>query len=459
VLRRVIKEHSDYIMQFKNEKFINKNLHICQICNQIFFGNAFINQHLFKIHHLTSQQYYDQFLKKENDDICLRCGEKTRFVSLGYGYTQYCSDKCYFNSDELSDRKSEQNVEIGKNSLIKRCFDSKITLLEDYINSDLKYHYKCNVCGHLFKDNVYPVCLICNPKLEGRSEGEIEFANYVKSIYTGEIEENKRFYYQQNHCYETDVYITEKKIGLEYNGVFWHSHFSGGKSQAYHKHKLEKLNECGVDVIQFWDYEWEHKQEIVKSMILSKLGLIKESVFARKCKIEQIKNNDANSFYDQNHLQGKCNHVVSFGLFYDNALISCLSFNESNNKKYEWEISRYANKINTSVVGSFGKLFSHFVKMNHPKSIMTFANLRYSNGRVYKANGFVEIIRTDPNYFYTLKGMPVGSRMKFQKHRLEKLLEEYDPSLSEWENMKANGYDRVYDCGNLLLEWKNEEKR
>jgi hypothetical protein len=37
--------------------------------------------------------------------------------------------------------------------------------------------------------------------------------------------------------------------------------------------------------------------------------------------------------------------------------------------------------------------------------------------------------------------------MSFQKHKLEKLLKIYNPSLSEWENMKNNGYDRIWDCG------------
>ena len=38
--------------------------------------------------------------------------------------------------------------------------------------------------------------------------------------------------------------------------------------------------------------------------------------------------------------------------------------------------------------------------------------------------------------------------MSFQKHKLKKLLPLFDEKLSEWENMKNNGFDRIWDCGN-----------
>ena len=42
------------------------------------------------------------------------------------------------------------------------------------------------------------------------------------------------------------------------------------------------------------------------------------------------------------------------------------------------------------------------------------------------------------------------NRVKFQKHKLSNLLESYDPSETEWENMKKNGYDRIWDCGTMM---------
>lgn len=43
------------------------------------------------------------------------------------------------------------------------------------------------------------------------------------------------------------------------------------------------------------------------------------------------------------------------------------------------------------------------------------------------------------------------SRNKYQKHKLKNLLENFDPKLSEIENMVNNGFDRIWDCGNKVF--------
>ena len=46
------------------------------------------------------------------------------------------------------------------------------------------------------------------------------------------------------------------------------------------------------------------------------------------------------------------------------------------------------------------------------------------------------------------------NRQMFQKSKLKKKLQKFDEALSEWENMKANGFDRSWDCGHLKFIWK-----
>ena len=47
-------------------------------------------------------------------------------------------------------------------------------------------------------------------------------------------------------------------------------------------------------------------------------------------------------------------------------------------------------------------------------------------------------------------------RSSYQKHKLEKLLPIFESSMTEWENMQANGYDRIWDCGNDVWVWKRK---
>jgi len=58
-----------------------------------------------------------------------------------------------------------------------------------------------------------------------------------------------------------------------------------------------------------------------------------------------------------------------------------------------------------------------------------------------------------PNYWY-LKDGQVHSRLQFQKHKLAKKLIDFDPNLSEKENMQRNGYKKLQDCGNMVFVWK-----
>ncbi len=56
---------------------------------------------------------------------------------------------------------------------------------------------------------------------------------------------------------------------------------------------------------------------------------------------------------------------------------------------------------------------------------------------------------TSPNYFYTSSNcQTLESRLKYQKHKLINVLETYNESLTEQQNMLNNGYDWIYDCGN-----------
>ena len=48
------------------------------------------------------------------------------------------------------------------------------------------------------------------------------------------------------------------------------------------------------------------------------------------------------------------------------------------------------------------------------------------------------------------------NRVKFQKHKLANILEIFNSELSEVENMYANGYERIWDCGNLCFVYNSE---
>jgi len=255
---------------------------------------------------------------------------------------------------------------------------------------------------------------------------------------------------------ELDIFIPKLNLAVEVHGIYWHSELSG-KDRHYHLNKYTQCNANGIHLIQIWQNEWILKQDIIKSKLLYLLNK-NNKIYARKCVIEEISSEKIKEFLDKNHLQGYVRSTVNLGLFYKNELVSVMSFAQSRyDKKCEYEMTRFCNLYNNSVVGASSKLHSYFIKKYKPRSIISYCDLRYGTGNMYKILGYTHTHNSDPNYFYFKKGKDLNleSRIKFQKHKLFKLLPIFDPELTEWENMQLNGYNRIWDCGNAVYVWKN----
>ena len=324
--------------------------------------------------------------------------------------------------------------------------------LEDYKNTDYrnKYLWKCLKCNTNFQDDLYsgniPRCPICFPQIPTLfSKSEKEIVDFVKSL--GEImDENSRKIISP---FELDIYIASHNLAIEFDGIYWHSELNG-KDKCYHLNKTEKCNKLKIHLLHVFEDEWIEKQDIVKSIICSKLGIYQQIVGARKCQLKEINYKEASMFYDMNHLQGSSNSKINIGLFHKDELVSCLSLSKPRfNKKYDWEITRFSNKLNTKIVGSFIKLFKYFLS-NYEGSIITYSDRRYFDGSIYKRNGFTELKDSSPSYYYT-DYKHRYNRVEFQKHKLKDKLKDFDPNLTEWENMQLNGWDRIWDCGNKVF--------
>lgn len=157
-----------------------------------------------------------------------------------------------------------------------------------------------------------------------------------------------------------------------------------------------------------------------------------------------------------NHLQGACPATVCVGLYHMGDLVMVATFGKPRfNKDYQWELLRLCSVLNTTVVGGASKLLKHFMR-DHTGSILSYANRRWSDGKVYEQLGFTLVRETEPSYVW-FDGVRVWSRYQCQKSKLHKLLgDKYDPAKSERENMIACGYTRVWDCGNLVYGLSND---
>jgi AraC-like DNA-binding protein len=272
------------------------------------------------------------------------------------------------------------------------------------------------------------------------SSTELELVEDIKKIYSGTIIANDR---KQICPKELDVFFPEKNLAIEVNGVLWHS--SKHVEKDYHLKKTIACKKKQIKLLHFWDIQIIKQRKIVLSMIANQLGLSK-SIFARECQIRELTNSEARSFFFENHIQGYAASSYIIGLIHNSDIVAAMSFSKSRYSSQEYELIRFANKLNHRVIGGASKLLSHFKKQCNPQSIVSYADNSYSDGHLYETLGFKFSHTTPPNYSY-LVGSKIESRQKYQKKNLQKLLKQYNSSLTEELNMKNNGYYRLYNCG------------
>jgi len=284
------------------------------------------------------------------------------------------------------------------------------------------------------------------------SQAENELYNFIKSVYHQKIEKNTRKIIPP---YEIDIFLPNEKLAIEYNGLLWHSELFN-KDKNYHLKKTTLCKEQNINLIHILENEWKFHPEIIKSRILSLLKL-NDTIGARQCQIRSLNSIEAKQFYDENHIQGNIYSLYNYGLLYNNKIVAAMSFSKSRfSKKVEYELTRFCNKKYLTISGGANKLFNHFLTERNPNSIVSYSDKRWGDARIYKKLGFEYDHSSTPNYFYFKNdSLILESRNKFQKHKLPKIFKQFNPNLTEWENMQANDYNRIWDCGNDIWIWKN----
>lgn len=279
-------------------------------------------------------------------------------------------------------------------------------------------------------------------KIPWRSNIEIELAHHVGNCITNDKSLINPF--------ELDIVIPERKLAIEYCGLYWHSETFGMKRKSYHREKTDLCNEKGYDLITVFESDDLNK---VKALIDRKIGRTRR-IHARKCVVREISTSESGKFNKLHHLSGNAPASFAFGLFYENELVMCITFGKARYSNEEYECIRMTSHSNYAIVGGASKLFTHFIRNHDPKSIVTYADRRFGNGGVYKHCGFRFEGNTGSNFFYFQKNtLQLKSRVVFQKHKLSEKLTVFDSDLTEYENMVANGYGRIWDCGNAKYVW------
>ena len=384
------------------------------------------------------------------------------FISSKTGYSDCCCVACGSKmSNDIRLISLKKHFYTNFEEKFKSCeeYDIRLFSLEDYMNDNTNIEFTHKSCGHMYLYDAnyqgHTKCPKCYPI---RSRRQYEIYDWIKQITkSSNIKFNDR-----KIIAPKEIDILTETFGIEYDDVMFHS-FGSSSLPMFHNVNVDKnchvdktnlLEESGLQLFRVFSNEWQNKESIWKSVICSKLGKTNR-IFARKCIVKEVDVQKAREFCEENHLQGYINSSVRMGLFYNNELVSLMTFGKARRAKWKgesnFELYRFCSKLNTTIVGGGSKLLKNFERTYNPDLVISYANRRWSQGNVYEKLGFSFHGNTSPNYFYFKQNGPLQSREKFQKHKLEEVLEVYDNSLTETQNMFENGYRKIFDCGNKVF--------
>lgn len=261
---------------------------------------------------------------------------------------------------------------------------------------------------------------------------------------------------------EIDFYLPEKKIGIEFNGLYWHSE-AAGRSEQYHRAKWLAAKKVGVQLIQIWEDDWRDRKELVMRTLAHrldahlKLNELKDMdtkigrAILYETEVVSLTSNQARIFLNGNHVQG-----FSSGSHYlgvrdaHGTLRSVMVLKEESNRTLR--ILQYAA---FGITTGFSQMLAHAELVYKPNYFVVDANHCANEEILYEDNSFVANNEMAPDYMYLFK----AERKPKSDFGWERF---HDDSNFYWENglsqpelAKLNKIHRIWDAGKTRYIRKN----
>lgn len=311
------------------------------------------------------------------------------------------------------------------------------------VSDQIYYQFKCLTCNNNFDDYIdnghLPKCRICNPYIPSyTSKQETEVFNFITTITDKTVIQSDKSIINP---YELDIVIPDLKLAIEYCGLYWHSE-AYKTDKNYHINKMHLCNQKGYRLITIFEDEWTKTPNIVKSRLKNILGTDKK-IYARHCTVKLIAHDQAKGFIKEHHIQDNTICKFAYGCFYKDELVAVMTFGIPRyDKTVQYELIRYCSK--NTIVGGASKLFAKFVAEYNPQSVISYCDMRWGTGNLYKMLNFVKVDKKlEPSYAYT-DFVHRYHRSTFTKGKIV-TLENADKT--EYQIMRERNIYRIWDCG------------
>ena len=162
---------------------------------------------------------------------------------------------------------------------------------------------------------------------------------------------------------------------------------------------------------------WDSQQDMIRARLLAHLEVFSQA-FARNCEVRRIEKSQAREFLCACHSYGYATCKYCYGLFLkrhtghlagdslaSGTLLAVATFSNARKwrkgdkeiRSYEW--TRYASLPGMRISGGMGKMLKVFIDEVGPDDIMSYADMEWSEGKVYESLGFRLEGQKDPVLF------------------------------------------------------------
>jgi len=407
----------------------------CNSCNKYFYQTPDLHMRTFGCN--------DYEIKKRSlstEEFIIKAkeihGDKYNYDQVNYksNITKvkiYCNNcKQYFYqtpSSHISGKKGCNNCSKSKKLTTKQFVKNAVKIYGskynydqvEYKNNKIKVRIYCNDCEQYFdqKPNSHTQghgCPYCVQK------SQKELYEFINDIIIAEY--NIRTIIPPK---EIDIYIPEKNLAIEYNGVYYHS--EAIKEKFYHYHKYLECASKSIALIQIYETEWHNRKEQVKSFIKTKLD-INNIISYKQCDIILINKEQYKIFSMNNSIINYKPGNIIYGLLYNNEIVAVVNIINS-------KLINYIEKLGNTIKSGL-----YYILQHHSKPITYNDNLRYSIKEQLAPLTYVKPLNPDFVYF---KNTSTYSKFYYPKSKFKK----FDNKLTPHENMVNNKYYRIWDAG------------
>jgi len=393
-------------------------------------------------------------LTKETDERLRRSSETHRarhasgeITSWNEGLTKETDERVRAAAEKISGSygRREAGRRIKQTDLTARI--AKHGDVFDLVSDQVAYRrrrvdrltFRCRTCGRTQQKSLAmleetPVCFFCHPK---ESRGQLELFEFVRSLTSDAILSDRTVITPM----ELDVWVPSKKLGIEFDGLYWHSELF--VEDDHQTRKLTSANEAGITLFRVFEDEWRNRRDIIKGMLRHRLGLVNRRIGARECKIVELAPRARREFFEANHLDGDARARKAWGLMHGDELVAALSVRRPFHAVYAGlaEVSRFACRSGVSVSGALSRLARH-ARREEDVRLMTYVDGRIGNGHAYEAAGFIRISETPPRFWWT----DFVSRIDRFAVRADK-----EHGITQVQAAEAAGVVRIFGCPNAVF--------